>query len=73
VALSPDKGLVAAGGEDEVLIWRRDSPAQPEVVPGYGRYVYSVTFSADGSVLASGDENGGVRVLDVASGEFLWA
>jgi WD40 repeat protein len=73
VALSPDKGLVAAGSESEVLIWHRDNPAQPEVVEGYGRYVYSVAFSADGATLASGDEDGGVRVLDVASGEFVWA
>lgn len=73
VALSPDKGLVAAGSESEVLIWHRDNPVQPDVVEGYGRYVYSVAFSADGSTLASGDEDGGVRVLDVASGEFVWA
>lgn len=73
VALSPEKGLVAAGSESEVLIWHRDDPSHPEVVQGYGRYVYSVAFSADGSALVSGDENGGVRVLDVASGEFVWA
>lgn len=73
VALSPEKGLVAAGSESEVLIWHRDDPTNPDTIEGYGRYVYSVAFSSDGSALVSGDENGGVRVLDVASGEFVWA
>jgi WD40 repeat protein len=73
IALAPTKDLVAAGSSGQVLIWHRDSPSTPTVVEGYGRYVYSVAFSADGTLLASGDEGGGVRVLDVASGEFLWA
>ena len=57
--------------------WLRDgaarlstpSTAQLAVLIGHGAEVSSAAFSSDGSRVASGDDNGSVRVWDAASGE----
>ena len=81
VAMSPDGGVIAAGtgrrdpavGYDEAEGRRRRDGADPaKRLPEPTSYVYSVAFGAGGSLLASGDQDGFVRVWDVGTRKQLW-
>lgn len=73
VAFSPDDGLVAAGGDEQVLIWDRRRGTDPvSIIRGHKSYVYSVAFGDQGRVIASGGQDGVVRVADVATGQLRW-
>ena len=81
VAMSPDGGVIAAGTDGEILLWDttrlRDGVdaterIRPKRLPEPTSYVYSVAFGAGGSLLASGDQDGFVRVWDVGTRKQLW-
>jgi WD40 repeat protein len=71
-ALSPDGLLLALPSRDsgnEVLLWNIGSGAVQRMLQGHSDNVTSVSFNADGSMLASASADGSVRVWDVASGQ----
>ena len=70
VAFSPSGGI-AAGSAGKILLWDRDRATEPRIIV-HGSFVYSVAFSADGEWLASGGEDGTVRVYRVQDGSMRW-
>jgi WD40 repeat protein len=82
VAFSPDGSrLVGAGGDPAVQVWdlRRDRGWTPgaagrgpdQTFRGHRGNVYCVAQSPDGKRLASGDDQGDVKLWDAATGEAL--
>jgi len=72
VALSADAKLVGAGGEQGALVvWDVSNPARPTEVDVGGRTptrVFDLEFSPDGSLLATGMEDGSVRLHHLRHG-----
>jgi WD40 repeat protein len=78
VAVSPDRKTVAAATDGAILVWRSDDELRrwnearhptAERLIEVNTFVYAVTFSHDGTLLASSDEDGIVRITDVATGQ----
>jgi WD40 repeat protein len=82
LAASPTARLLAAGNQDwSVRVWDLDRPREPPVVLGgreqardaQGRpdttpkWVWAVAFSPDGRWLASGSQDGAIRLWEVAA------
>jgi WD40 repeat protein/serine/threonine protein kinase len=70
VALSPDGKLLAChrGGPPHVVqLWDCNAGKQLAELQGFAGHVYTLTFSPDGKLLATGDEFGTIRVIDVAT------
>jgi eukaryotic-like serine/threonine-protein kinase len=70
VAISPDGKLLAChrGGPPHVVqLWDCDAGKQVAELQGFAGHVYVLTFSPDGKLLASGDEFGTIRVIEVVS------
>ncbi len=73
LAASPASSLLAAGSESgEIFIW--ELPATEPysfTVEGHSGTIYSLAFSKDGSILASGDAFGTVLLHDARTGRLL--
>jgi WD40 repeat protein/tRNA A-37 threonylcarbamoyl transferase component Bud32 len=70
VAYSPDKKLLAAGGEDStVRIWDAETGQELRVLKGHRKAVVAVAFSPDGKRLASASTDATVRLWDSETGE----
>jgi WD40 repeat protein len=73
VAISPDGRLllVAATGEKPVQLWElatgRELP--PLVLPGNEQRMFALAFAPDGRTLATGGEDGVVRLWEMVSGQ----
>eukprot|EP01084_Bolivina_argentea_P163305 284118_1 len=66
--LSSDGRTAAAGCEDgEVRTWDIGSSSQIDLFRGHHRPVHSITFSAEGSALATGGGDNTVRVWPIAA------
>lgn len=73
VAISPDGQLLATSSYDRtVKLWEVATGRQVRTLYGHGREISSVSFSPDGSVIASG-ARGELKLWDVASGRELLA
>jgi WD40 repeat protein len=73
VSVHPDGTLLAVSTRgNSVAIWnfRRERPIAPEMY-GHTQSVSSVDFSGDGKVLASGSEDGDIRLWDVETHELI--
>ena len=83
VALSPDGVTLAAAAGDRVVIlsapdgpvrsWNEENPPEArDLETAHENLVYAVTFSPDGTLLASADQDGRVQVTDLVRGAELW-
>src|SRR5262249_40414533 len=68
LGFSPDGRWLAVGASRFVVLWDIASSSQHRRLTGHTKQVNSVCFSPDGSLLATGSNDGTVRFWDVASG-----
>lgn len=66
---SPDNKLLASGGFRTVKLWRKPDPVKALDFAGLETAVRSLATSADGKWAAIGEENGKIRVFEVATGK----
>lgn len=64
LALSPDGNLLAFSYLDAVDLWKTDSTQGPVLLGKHEGLVNHLAFSPDGKLIASGDEDGVVKVWD---------
>lgn len=69
LAFSPAGELLASGGFRTVKLWRRPRDVRLKELAGIDAPGKSLARSADGKWLAVGQENGQVKVFDLASGQ----
>jgi RNA polymerase sigma factor (sigma-70 family) len=70
VAFAPDGKALVSCGDDAVRLWDAATGKEVRVLADGSRYE-AVAFSPDGRLVAAGSKDGGVRLIDVASGRTL--
>jgi WD40 repeat protein len=72
---SPDgRSLFMTFREPLIRIWRMDKAPHPRrILEGHSREAWTVAFSRDGRILASGADDAMIKLWDVATGERLAA
>lgn len=73
IAFSRNGEWLAAGSNRTALLWNLRRGEGPVRTGGHRSYVYSVSFSWDSNRLATGGEDGYVRVWSVSPLKQLWA
>ncbi len=71
LALSPDGHTLAAGYWKVVVLWNMITGERLAVLPGFDRYVGSLSFSPDGLLLAAGNDLGKLQIWDLRRQEML--
>ncbi len=81
IAFSPNGKILATVGYAQIYLWERvpqqsglQTPAamlwcQKAILTGHTSYIYSIAFSPDGHLIASGSADRTVRLFDVESGQ----
>ncbi len=70
LAFNPDGDLLASGGYREVKVWRRPKDVQKFKLPAIARKaVLAVAVSLDGKWLATGGDDGSLRLWNPATGK----
>lgn len=70
---SPDSQILASGEYRTVKFWQRARDSRKKELKGFESPIKSLTVSADGKLAAFGEENGKVRLFDLASGNVIRA
>lgn len=65
IAISPNGRILAAGYWDIVVLWSTATHKRLATLRGFGRYVDSLSFSANGRFLAGGTDIGTLQIWDV--------
>jgi WD40 repeat protein len=65
--------FLTASGDSSVRMWNAENGGTIRNFSGAGDYVYAVSASSDGAVVASGCEDGMVRVYDGKNGQLVKA
>ena len=71
MAFHPDSERLASGHWDNVTLWNALTGQRMALLRGFGRYVYGIGFSADGTLLAAGTDAGVLQLWNVATGQRL--
>ena len=82
LAFSPDGTILANGGYRTINLWnvatgehiktlRGPNKANKERLYDHGEEVYNLTFSPDGTILASSNYNDTIKLWNVATGEYI--
>jgi len=72
VALSPDKRLLATGGEDGLIrVWEVETGETVVTLEGSTAGICGVDWTADGQKLVSGTSDGTIRLWDVPGARLL--
>ncbi len=65
IAISPNSMTLASGHWNIVTLWNMFTGERLTTLRGLGRYVESLSFSRDGTLLAAGTDLGGLQIWDV--------
>ena len=68
IAVTPDGRAASVGADGTARIWDLDTGRQLRVLRGHAGPVEGVTFSPDGSRLATAGDDGTVRLWDASTG-----
>jgi len=72
VTFHPSRDILAVGDQlGNVYLWKGDQT--PQTLRGQGVAVRTLKFNLSGKLLASGDVEGTVRLLDLETGRELWS
>ncbi len=71
VAFSPDGRILASGDDRNITLWDVASASEIRTLSGHTDRVQSVTFSVDGKTLASGSDDGTIKLWNIATGSEL--
>jgi WD40 repeat protein len=71
--ISPDGQIIAVssyyGTADSIQLWRAEDFTLLKTLDTPGQYITNIIFSPDGSLLASGDKNGSLKIWMVETGK----
>lgn len=65
--------FITASGDSSVRMWNADNGGNVRQFPGATDFLYTVSASTDGNVVAAGGEDGVVRIFNGADGKLLKA
>ncbi len=68
LAFSPDGQWIASGGYRTVKLWRRQDPVRKAELPKAEGMVTATARSSDGSMVAVAEDNGKIRLIELATG-----
>ncbi len=71
IALSSDGALVAAANTGDVALLDAKTGATKATLRGHRSYCWAAAFSADDTLLATGDHDGEARIWDLSTGKSL--
>ncbi|HTU25276.1 MAG TPA: hypothetical protein VMF30_07765, partial [Pirellulales bacterium] len=71
IAYSPDGKLIATGGQDVINIWNATSGDEIRQMTGHQSDIWDLSFSPDGTRIASASMDRSARVWDVTTGQQL--
>ncbi|OYD89654.1 hypothetical protein CDG76_34275 [Nostoc sp. 'Peltigera membranacea cyanobiont' 210A] len=71
IAFSPDGVSLATTDPNEIHLWRISDGQNLMTYKGHVGWIWSVAFSSDGKILASGGEDCTIKLWDVNNGQLL--